>query len=124
MAAIRSLDGYPTSWGSSRACVKGVAGPASYTQIVPGTAPAVATGGQTIYARDFGLKYFDSVTAGLSDTAINRVEVVPGAASGVGPKGACTSYTLRWVVVATAAQVANAVDLSSEIVRITAIGPK
>ena len=55
----RPLDGYPTSFGSSRASVEGITGPSSYTQVSAGTPPAVATGGQTIQALQFGLKYFD-----------------------------------------------------------------
>lgn len=119
----RPLDGYPTSFGSSLASVNGIAGPSSYTAITPGTAPAVATGGQTIRARDFGLKFFDYVVAGMSDSAVYRVECIPGARSGLGPRGASTTYTLRWVVVATGAE-AGAIDLSAEIVRIFVIGPK
>lgn len=121
----RPLDGYPTSFGSSRASVMGVAGPAAYTQIVPGTAPAVATGGQTIRASQFGMKYFDYVVAGLTDSGVYRVECIPGDRSGNGPKGASQTYTLRWVVVATGNEVAaTVVDLSAEIVRIFALGPK
>lgn len=120
----RPLDGYPTPFGSSLASVYGIAGPAAYTQITPGTAPAVATGGQRIYPRDFGLKYFDFVTANLTDTAINRVECIPGEQSAIGPKGACAWYTLRWVVVSSGAQVSGEADLSTEIVRIFALGPK
>ena len=120
----RTFDGYPTPVGSSVMSIKGIQGPGSYTQITPGTAPAVATGGQTIQASDFGLKYFDFVSAGLTDTGINRVECIPGGRSNGAPKGACTSYTLRWVVVATGAEVAALVDLSSEWVRVKAVGPK
>lgn len=120
----RPLDGFPTSWGSNRASVNGIAGPASYTQVVPGTPPAVATGGQTIRASDFGLKYFDFVTANLSDSAVYRVECIPGEQSGIGSKGACLTYTLRWVVVATGAEAAAELDLDAEIVRILAVGPK
>lgn len=120
----RPLDGYPDSWGAQRASVNGITGPSSYTQLVPGTAPAVATGGQTIQAITFGLKYFDFVTAGLSDTGAYRVECIPGAQSGLGPKGACLTYTLRWVVVATGAEAAALLDLDAEIVRVLAIGPK
>ena len=119
----RPLDGYPTSFGSSRACVLGIAGPASYTAITPGTAPAVATGGQSISASSFGMKFFDYAIAGMSDSAVYRVECIPGARSGLGPKGATTTYRLRWVVVATGAE-AGAIDLSAEIVRVFAIGPK
>ena len=120
----RPLDGYPTPGGSFLEVVVGVAGPASYVQVVNGTAPAVATGGHTIYARDYGLRYFDYVVAGLTDTGINRVECIPGDQSGNGPKGACLTYTLRWVVVSSGAQVAAEVDLSDEIVRVRMNGPK
>lgn len=120
----RPLDGFPTSLGSNRASVNGITGPSSYTQIVPGTPPAVATGGQSINAQLFGMKYFDYVVAGLSDSAVYRVECIPGARSGLGPKGATTTYTLRWVVVATGAEAAAELDLSAEIVRILAVGPK
>lgn len=121
----RPLDGFPTSWGSNRASVNGITGPASYTQITPGSPPAVATGGQTIYpSADFGLKYFDYVVAGLSDSGAYRVECIPGARSGLGPKGAASTYTLRWVVVATGAEAAAELDLSDEIVRVLAVGPK
>lgn len=121
---MRPLDGYPTSWGSSRASVMGVQGPSSYTQITPGTPPAVATGGQTIRASDFGLKYFDYVVAGLSDSGAYRVECIPGDRSNDGPKGACLTYTLRWVVVATGAEAAAELDLDAEYVRLLVVGPK
>lgn len=121
---MRPLDGFPTSWGSNRASVMGVQGPASYTQITPGVPPAVATGGQTIYAKDFGLKYFDYVVAGLSDSGAYRVECIPGDRSNAGPKGACLTYTLRWVVVSSGNQAAGLADLDAEYVRVLAIGPK
>lgn len=120
----RPLDSYPDSWGAQRAVVTGIQGPASYTQVVAGVAPAAATGGQTIYARDLGLRWFDYVVAGLSDTATYRVECIPGEQSGIGPRGACLSYTLRWVVVASGAEAAALADLDAEFVRILAIGPK
>lgn len=120
----RPLDGYPTPWGSSLASVMGVVGPSSYTQITPGSPPAVATGGQTIDARDFGLKYFDYVVAGLSDSGAYRVECIPGDRSGNGPKGATDTYTLRWVVVSSGAEAAAMADLDAEVVRVLAVGPK
>lgn len=120
----RPLDGYPTPIGSSVLSVNGIAGPSSYTQITAGTPPAVATGGQIIYPVEFGLKYFDYVSAGLDDSGVNRIECIPGARSGLGPSGAASYYTLRWVVVATGSQVAGTVNLSGAIVRVMAIGPK
>ncbi len=118
---MRPLDSYPDSWGAQRASVMGVVGPTLYTAVTPGTPPAVATGGQTIYARDFGLKYFDFVVGGLSDSGAYRVEAIPGDQSGYGPKGASLTYTLRW---ATVAGTEASGDLDAEVVRVLAIGPK
>jgi hypothetical protein len=120
----RPLDSYPDSWGAQRVSVVGVQGPASYTQIVAGTPPAVATGGQTIYADEYGLKYFDYVGPQLSDSSAYRVECIPGEQSGIGPKGTCPSYTLRWVVVATGAEAAAELDLAAEFVRLLMVGSK
>ncbi len=120
---MRPLDGYPTSWGSSRASVMGVVGPAAYTPVVPGTPPAVATGGQVIYAKDFGLKYFDFVAGGLSDSGTYEVKAIPGDQSGTGPKGACLTYTLLWATAATGAELGSG-DLDAEIVRLLVVGPK
>jgi hypothetical protein len=84
----------------------------------------VATGGQRIYPVEFGMKYFDYVVAGLSDTGAYRVECIPGDRSGLGPSGACAWYTLRWVVVSSGAEASAEADLDAEIVRVLAIGPK
>src|SRR5262245_53491363 len=127
---MRPLDGYPTSWGSSRASVVPHAGPGSYTQIVSGVAPALASGGDTIEAISAGLKFIDFCVGGLTDSGVYRVECIPGAQSGVigsnNPNAGQPSitYTLRWVVVATGAEAAALLDLSDEIVRLLVVGPK
>lgn len=127
---MRPLDGYPTSIGSARASVFPHQGPASYTQVTAGTAPALATGGDLVEAGpEAGMKYFDYVSAGLSDSGTYRVEAAPAAESGdpANPSKLgqpSTTYRLRWIVVATGAQAAGAVDLSDEVVRLFAIGPK
>ena len=120
----RPLDGYPDSWGATKASVLPHTGPASYTQLVPGTPPAAATGGDRIQAVSAGLKWIDFVVGGLSDSGVYRVETVPAGRSG-GPQGQQkTYYTLRWVVVATGAEAAALLNLSAEVVRLLVIGPK
>lgn len=90
----------------------GHAGPSSYVQLTTGP----LAGGDVLQAVDFGLKFFEHVSAGLSSDGVNRVEVVNPTDAPV------TSVRLRWVVVATGAQVAGAVDLSGSVVNILAIG--
>lgn len=127
---MRPLDGYPTSFGSSRASVFPHQGPASYTQVTAGSAPALATGGDLVEAGpEAGMKLFDFLVGGLSDSGTYRVEAVPVTASGdpalpTRLAQPASTYRLRWIVVASGAQAAGAVDLSAEVVRLFAIGPK
>lgn len=126
---MRPMDGFPDSFGSHRVAVFPHRGPVLYAPVVAGVAPALATAGDLVQAVECGLKFFEFVTAGLTDSGVYRVECLPTAVSGIvgsnspsqgQPKA---TYRLRWVVVATGAQAA-AVDLSAEIVRLFAIGPK
>lgn len=115
------LGDYPDSFGAHRASVIGHAGPASYTQL---TAAPVA-GGDTVEAKAAGLKYLDALLpCGLSDSGTYRVEAVVSAGHPTTNKAAAPSPTfkLRWVVVATGAEVAGAVNLSAEVVRLFALG--
>lgn len=126
---MRPLDGYPDAFGSKRAAVIPHRGPSSYTQITPGAAPALATGGDTVSASEAGMKFIDFVAGGLTDSGTYRVEAIPTTVSGVVAEpgrimGVKATYRLRWVVVATGAEVAGAVDLDAEIVRLFVIGPK
>lgn len=126
---MRLMDGYPDAWGAHRASVVPHAGPASYTQITEGVAPALATGGDTISAIEAGQKFIDWVGGQLTDSAKYRVEPIPTTVSGVVASPQiqgvpATTYRLRWVVVATGAEVAAEVDLSTEIVRLLVIGHK
>jgi len=123
------MDGFPDSFGSHRAAVFPHPGPASYTQIVEGVAPALATAGDTVSAIEAGMKYFEWVGAGLTDSGKFRVETIPTTPSGIVAAPTSISqpgltYRLRWVVVATGAEVAALVNLSAEIVRLFAVGPK
>jgi hypothetical protein len=128
---MRPLEGYPTSWGSTRASVAPILGPTSYTQLTVDSPPnPVATGGQEIEAVSFGLKLLDFVIGGLSDSGAYFVRAVPKAASGVPGSDALatgaaqTTYRLVWYIEATGAEVAAGTNLSLEVVRCLGIGPK
>lgn len=127
---MRPMDGYPTSFGSSRASVFPHQGPASYTQLDPGAAPVLAAGGDVVEAGpEAGMKYFDFLVGGLSDSGTYDVRAAPTTQSGdpavpskLGQPG--TTYRLLWIVVSTGAEAAAELDLSAEVVRLFAIGPK
>ncbi len=117
----RPLTGYPTSVGNKVVSVVGHAGPASYTQVSSGTIPV--TGGDRVYASEFGMKFFDSVVAMCADDGVNSVLVIPTTdTDDFYGAGGMTSVILRWFVVATGAEVAGAVNLSTKTVRLQAIG--
>ena len=94
-----------------------VTGPTSYTAITPGTPPASPTGGQSIPASAFGLKFIDEVVGGLDQAGKYNVLAVPSMPSG--GKGA-TSVTLMWILAATGAETSG--DLHTFTVGLTAIG--
>ena len=114
------LAGYPTIIGDHKLGGIGHTGPASYTQMTTGP----LAGGDTVTAREFGLQTLDGVfPVGLSDSGVYRVE-------GVAPVGnpsidnvaaRATAWRLRWVVVATGAEAAGALDLSAQTVRLFAV---
>lgn len=126
---MRPLAGYPTSMGNKRVSVFPVAGPSSYTQVTPGSAPALSTGGQSVDVVSAGLKHADHVTGGISDSGTYRAEPVYDAVSGVSgnnsPQASTpkTTFRLMWFTVSTGAQVAGSTDLSAEIVRLKIEGP-
>src|ERR1017187_1126479 len=129
----RCLDGYPTSWGSTKASVFPHAGPTSYTQItaVAGTVPV--TGGDSVQAVEAGFKYFDYVKGGITDDGAFEVEAIPVTITNI-VGGPSKTYALKWLSRVTAtvggqAQVAGneavaGTNLSAEIVRLLAVGPK
>jgi hypothetical protein len=112
---------YPDAFGAHRASMFSVAGPASYTQY---TAPA--TGGQVVAVEpNAGMKVADYVWGGVTRDGLHRVEVVayePASIRGVTVPRA--QIRLKWYVVATGAEVAGAVNLSTKTVDLFAIGPK
>lgn len=113
---MTAIDGYPQPYAAK---IEGLAthlGPASYTQVTPGSPP---TGGDTLYAAEFGLKFFDSVEVqGLDDTGTYGAHAVwPGNIS-----GQPTSVKLFWFTAAGGAEVGGATDLSAKSLRIRATG--
>lgn len=115
------LANYPDSFGSHRATVFPHTGPASYVQFTD--TPVLA--GDTVYASESGIHGFDAVIpVGLSDSGTYLVQgVAPAGNPSTSRNGAqATTWILRWVVVATGAEVAAAVNLSAEVVRLFALG--
>ena len=131
--ANRPFDGYPTSFGSTRASIFPHSGPASYTQItaVSGTVPV--TGGDTVSGPEAGLKYFEKIDGGYSDDGCWQVVAIPVTKSAL-VGGPSTTMKLKWVAQVTAtiggqAQTAGseavaATNLSAVTVRLMAFGPK
>jgi len=125
---MRTMNGYPDSFGAKRASVFPHRGPTTYVVIDENVAPILAGGGDLVYANEAGMKYFDHVMGGSSDSGTYFVQVIPTTVSGiVATPGAIpqpgTSARLKWLVAATGAEAA-AVDLSAEIVRLFAVGPQ
>jgi hypothetical protein len=134
---MRPFDGYPDSWGSKRASVFPHAGPANYTPLTFNAAGAVVTPGDTIYATEAGLKYFDLVHGGITDDGRFQIQIYRSALlstsnSSLGPPMA-TVYA-RWIALVTGAaggqaQVAGneavaGTNLSGFTVALEALGPK
>ncbi|SRR6266571_6189249 len=130
---MRPLDGYPTSIGSSRASIFPHAGPSNYTRVTI-TAASAISGGDTVRAGEAGMKFFDTVLGATTDDGAFSVRAVPNAPSTSINGASVATYTLMWIANKTAtlggqAQTVNTeaaatTDLSTFIVRLTAIGSK
>jgi len=127
---MRPIDGFPTSWGSSRASLFPHSGPSNYVQV---TYAPVAHGDEVV-GQEAGLGAIQFVNNGVSDSGSFQVLAIPESSS-VGTTGTATNkYRLRWMALRTASiggqnQVAGTEaiagsDLSGEVVRLLAIGPK
>lgn len=119
MANARKLFANFPEVGSVKTSVIGHSGPVLYTVGTFNTIPI--TGGDTVYAAEFGLKRLVGVIPlGMSDLGTYYVQAVPinnslyGNATG-------TSYKLIWYVQATGVEAA-AIDLSAQTVRLLGIG--
>lgn len=109
------LMGYFQNFGTKNAGVFELAGPTLY-----------AAGGQTLNASQFGMGGFDFVDAGgglsYSGTYYCRIQYLPvDAAPSAQTPGGNTQVKVVWYVLATNAE-AGAIDLSTEIVRLFAMG--
>lgn len=110
--------GYPTSWGNKRASVVVITGPASYTQY---TAPT--TGGQLIDSVPNGVKGVDFAIGSVSSDGLHRAEVVAiTSGPAYGQTVARCGVILKWYVVATGAEVAGGVDLSTKTIDLLLVG--
>ena len=111
------------AWGDRPYAIIDWAGPASYTQVTNGTAPALPTGGQAITNTAFGLgaglEGIDPIGASISGT----YEVVAMQAVSYNQGQPNPNWILRWLVSATGAEASAATNLSAEIVRLRGFGP-
>lgn len=115
----RPFRNFPTAWGNVMVSVVGHAGPVLYTVGSFNTIPI--TGGDTVYASEFGLKSLVAVIPlGMSDLGTYYVQPVPITDSDYG-NATGTSYKLIWYVQATGVEAA-AIDLSAQTVRLLGIG--
>lgn len=115
----RPFRNFPTAFGNIMTSIVGHAGPVLYTVGSFGTIPI--TGGDTVTAREFGLKFLVGVVPlGMSDTGEYYVQPVPITDSDSGNVTG-TSYQLIWYVQATGVE-AGAVDLSGQTVRLLGFG--
>lgn len=126
------LLGYPASVGDKQVSVFYHAGPTSYVQV---TRSPLANG-DTLQAADAGMKYFDKVNNGVTDSGNFEVISIPPAAnakSTTNPNGmACKTYVLMWISRVTAAvggqnqtagtEAVAGTNLSAENVRLESIG--
>ena len=110
------LDGYPQPVGAKMESVIYKSGDTAHYEVVSAGSPP--TGGQAVYASEFGLKYLEHVEGGMDATGAYRVFFTPK----ITGKGPVTSGILMWVTAATGAEVTHTTDLSAKQVRLRAIG--
>jgi len=138
--ANRALGGYPQPAGAKVESIFPHLGPASYVQITVTAGTIPVTNGDTVYATEAGMKFFDRLEAGQTDDGAFTVQAIPvtitnpsnpnstSALSGI----PSTSYKLKWISNVTATiggQVQTAgteavagTNLSAECVRCYAKG--
>lgn len=109
------LKGYPQSEGGKIGSVIDHTGPASYTQVTTGATP---TGGDSIGAVSFGMKYIEAIEGSMDNTGVYVALPIKVGTDALG----ATTWILRWFTAATMAEVAGAVDLSAKHIRLRAIG--
>lgn len=113
MAGNTTLPGYPLPVGTKYRQVFDHAGPVSYSQAT----------GDAINASDLGFGGIDSIHpifggVTLSGTYQLKAYYTPTLTAGNASPGTPQKVLCRWYVVAGGAEVANAVNLSGELVRL------
>jgi hypothetical protein len=97
-------------------------GPTSYTQITPGTQPAAPTGGDSISAASCGLDFIEAVIV-LGDSSGKYSGFAFQPPVGTDGRGApAKTVPLQWIISATGAEVAGAVNLSTFQLNLVVIG--
>jgi len=115
MARTTVSGDYPIVAGNRKMSVIDHAGPSSYTQVSVATPP---TGGDTVNASEFGLKFIECLLVMGSDNGAYDGTAFPLA----GQFQPSTSVILEWVTAHTGAEVAGATNLSARTMRLLAIG--
>ncbi len=87
-------------------------GPSTYAPVVAGSPPALASVGDQIQAKAFGLKTITTLIGGITFDGV--YEVIPTRLNE-------TTWILYWRVLATGAE-AGAITLNTSTVRLTALG--
>jgi len=122
---LRPLDGYPQPFGYSKGSVFPHVGPASYTVVVESSPIHVPlAGGDIVYAVEAGLKLFDYVAMAITDDGQYMIQPIPASRSDDQVGAPTATYILRWVVLSSGAEVTTTTNLSDQVVRLFALGPK
>jgi hypothetical protein len=116
MATDVLTKGSPWGTGAKQKGILKHYGPASYTVVTTGTAPA---GGDSVSASQFGLKVIESLSISGDNTGAYFVVAVPDTnTSGL----AGNTYILRWFTAVGAVEVVATTNLSASFVKIEATG--
>jgi|SRR5579872_3355498 len=106
---------YPQVIGSRRLSIINHVGPSSYTAISDATPP---TGGDTVQASEFGLKYLEAVIVLGSDNGqYSGVAYNPNL--NVGP---ASSFVLQWNTSHTGAEITGTTNVSARNILLLGIG--
>jgi len=109
---MAQVPGFPRAFSGKIENVITLAGPSSYTSVTPGSTP---TGGQSVTAAQFGMKFIEFLDGCCDATGTYAVRAIPLASS-----AKATTWTLQWVVAATGVETTG--DLSTYTVRLRAVG--
>lgn len=109
------VKGFPQSNGGKIESVIDHTGPASYTVVTPGTTP---TGGDSVSAAAFGMKYIENLEASGDNTGTYNVVCIR---TGTDALGSAT-WILQWLTTVGNVEVVGTTNISAKHVRLRAIG--